>query len=271
MMTDPSSNPLAFYAAELRRLRSIAGMTQEQLAEATTYSPALVAAVETCRRIPSDDFAERADKALGTDGILSRLQTLVLQTSVLPWFKDLVEVERRATEIRIYETYVIPGLLQTEDYARHVVSATRPVITAEEIERAVALRMTRQEALYREDDPPRLWAILDESVLYRANGANEVMLAQLQHLLKASQRPNVVVQVVPNSEGSTAAGGRNFILLTLRTEPAVAYLEDIRSARYLRKADDVSQYSLTYDHLRSNALSDVKSAALIKEVARNYE
>jgi transcriptional regulator with XRE-family HTH domain len=130
-MTDPSVNPLAFYAAELRRLRGIAGMTQEQLAEATTWSPSLVAAVETCRRIPSDDFSERADKVLETDGILSRLQALVEHTSVLPWFKDLVDVERRATEIRIYETYVIPGLLQTEDYARNVISATRPVLTDE--------------------------------------------------------------------------------------------------------------------------------------------
>jgi transcriptional regulator with XRE-family HTH domain len=271
-MTDPGSSPLAFFAAELKRLRGAAGMTQEQLAEATTYSPALVAAIETCRRIPSDDFAARADKVLGVDGItLARLQPLVEQTSVLPWFRDLVEVERRATEIRIYETYVIPGLLQTEDYARHVIGATRPVITAEDIERAVALRMTRQEVLYREDDPPRLWAILDESVLYRVNGTNDVMLAQLQYLLKASEQPNIVVQVIPNSEGSTAAGGRNFILLTLRSEPTVAYLEDIRSARYLRKADDVVQYSLSYDHLRSNALSDVKSAVLIKEVAKKYE
>jgi hypothetical protein len=161
--------------------------------------------------------------------------------------------------------------LQTEDYARHVVSATRPVLTDEDVERAVALRMTRQEALYREDETPRLWVIIDESVLYRANGTNDVMRVQLQHLLEANRRPNVVVQVIPNSEGSTAAGGRNFILLTLKAEPAVAYLEDIRSARYLRKPDDVAQYALTYDHLRSNALSDTKSTALIKEAAKTYE
>jgi transcriptional regulator with XRE-family HTH domain len=271
VITDPSANPLAFYAAELRLLRAIAGMTQEQLAEATTWSAALVAAVETCRRIPSDVFSESADKALGTDGILSRLQALVEATSVLPWLKDLVDVERKATEVRIYEGYVVPGLLQTEDYARCVISATRPVLSAEEIDRAVALRMTRQEALYREDEPLRLWAILDEAVLYRVNGTKEVMLAQLLALIEASKRPNIVVQVIPNSEGSTAAGGRNFILLTLKSDPAVAYLEDIRSARYLRKAEDVAQYALTYDHLRSNALSDVKSAALIREAAKSYE
>ncbi len=133
---------------------------------------------------------------------------------MLPWFRDLVEVERRATDIRAYETYVIPGLLQTEDYARHCISATRPVITAEDVDRAVALRMTRQEILSRDDDPPRLWAIIDENVLY---------------------------------------------------------LEDIRSARYLRKPEDVSQYGLTFDHLRSSALSDVKSATLIGEVITRYE
>ncbi len=270
-MTDPESSPLAFFAAEIKRLRGIAGMTQEQLAKATNFSAGLVAAIETCRRIPSEDFADGADKALGTDGILSRLQRLVEQTSVLPWFRDLVDVERRATEIRIYETYVIPGLLQTEAYARHTISATRPVITAAEIDRAVALRLTRQETLYREDDPPRLWALLDESVLYRVNGTAEEMSAQLQHLILAGEQPNIVVQIIPNAEGSTAAEGRSFILLSLKSEPAVTYLQDIRSARYLRKTEDVTQYALAYDHLRSNALSDVKSAALIKEVAKHYE
>ncbi len=166
MSPDPSSSPLAFFVAELKRLRGIAGITQEALAEGTTYSPALVAAIETWRRIPSADFAERADKTLQTDGILTRLQTLVEQTSVLPWFRDLVDVERRATEIRIYETYVIPGLLQTEDYARNSISATRPVLSAEEIDRAVALRMTRQETLYREDDPPRVWVIKEVAEQY---------------------------------------------------------------------------------------------------------
>jgi transcriptional regulator with XRE-family HTH domain len=270
-MTDPDSSPLSFFAAEMKRLRGIAGLTQEQLAEATAFSPALVAAIETCRRIPSDQFSDRADKALGTDGILARLQRLVEQTSVLPWFRDLVDVERRAIEIRTYETYVIPGLLQLEAYARCTISATRPVISAEEVERAVALRLTRQEALCREDEPVRLWAIIDESVLYRANGTPEEMHAQLRHLMQVNERPNIVVQVIPNSEGSTAAEGRNFIILSLKSEPDVTYLQDIRTARYLRKPEDVVQYSIAFEHLRSSALSHAKSIALIKEVAKKYE
>src|SRR6266536_210644 len=142
MGRDSNSSPLAFFGAELKRLRQRAGITQQQLAERTNYALATVSAYETGTRIPSQDFAERADKVFGTDGDLTRLHGLVEQVSVLPWFRDRVEVERKARELHEYEPYLIPGLLQTEDYARAVVSATRPVLSDGAIERAVALRMT---------------------------------------------------------------------------------------------------------------------------------
>jgi transcriptional regulator with XRE-family HTH domain len=263
MDIDPSSSPLAFFASELKRMRTLTGVTQEALAEAAAYAPATVAAIETCRRIPSADFAGRADKELGAEGLLVRLQALVEETSVLPWFRDLVAVERKATEIREYDAYVIPGLLQTEDYARCCVSATRPALTPQEIERAVALRMTRQEILDR-DDPPRLWVIVEQSVMRRLVGSPETMGEQLAHMHRMSERPNIVLQIIPESEGPTAAGGRSFTLLTFRNEPSVVYLEDVTNARYIRKADEVSWYALTFDHLRSNALTDAKSATLIQ-------
>ncbi len=144
MNTEPSSSPLAFFAAEVKRLRGIADMTQEQLAKATTYSPATVAAIETCSLIASKEFAHGADKALNSDGHLERLQELVEQTSVLPWFRDLVETERKAISIQTYESYLVPGLLQTEAYARYCVSATRPLLPDDDVSRAVVLRMTRR-------------------------------------------------------------------------------------------------------------------------------
>lgn len=268
-MTDASANPLAFFAAELRRLRAIACITQDQLAETTTYSSSLVAAVETCRRIPSDDFAERADKALGTDGILARLQTLVEQTSVLPWFRDLVETERSAVSIRTYESYLVPGLLQTEDYARHAVSATRPRLSEEEIQRAVTLRMTRQQILDDQDDPPNLWAIIDESVLRRQIGDKDLMRVQCQHLLGVGQRPHIAIQVIPDAKGAACAYGKDFMILTFnstnkRPRAPVAYVEDMRSARYVREQDEVGAYSVTFDYLRSYALDDLQSADLIR-------
>jgi transcriptional regulator with XRE-family HTH domain len=276
-VTDSGSSPLAFFAAELKRLRAIAGMTQEALAEATTYSPALVAAIETCRRIPSADFATRADKALGTDGILERLQPLVETTAVLPWFRNRVEVERNAAEIREYESYQVPGLLQTEDYARAVIGASRPMLAQDAIERAVALRMTRQQILEPADDlpigqehTPRVWAIIDEAALNRAVGSADIMHRQREHLVELAQLPNVTIQVIPNSDGVTCAYGKAFTILTPAAGNGngngapVIYLEDIRNARYVRDRDEVAQYVLTFDHLRAYALNDKRTLDLIR-------
>jgi transcriptional regulator with XRE-family HTH domain len=267
--TDPNSSPLAFFAAEVKRLRGIAGMTQDQLAKETIYSAASVAAIETCRLIPSKKFAEYADKTFQTDGNLARLQTLVEQTSVLPWFRDLVETERSAVSIRTYESYLVPGLLQTEDYARHAVSATRPRLSEEEIQRAVTLRMTRQQILDDQDNPPKLWAIIDESVLRRQIGGKDVMRAQCQHLLDVGQHPHITIQVIPDAKGAACAYGKDFMILTFnsankRPRAPVAYVEDMRSARYVREQDEIGAYSVTFDYLRSYALDDLQSADLIR-------
>jgi transcriptional regulator with XRE-family HTH domain len=198
MDLDPSSSPLSFFIGELKRLRDLAGMTQEQLADAAGYAASTVAAIESSRLLPSADLAECFDKALDAGGHLIRVQMLVEKTSVLPWFRDRVEVERKAHEIREYEPYQIPGLLQTEDYARASVGADRPMLAKEVIERAVALRMTRQEILNLDHELPpesthghtkHLWAIIDESALYRVVGGPQVMQAQRDYLADVALQP----------------------------------------------------------------------------------
>ncbi len=271
MGRDSNSSPLAFFGAELKRLRQRAGITQQQLAERTNYALAAVSAYETGTRIPSREFAESADKVFGTDGDLTRLQGLVETVSVRPWFRDRVEVERRATEIWEYETYQIPGLLQTEDYARAIVSAVRPMLPADAIERAVALRMTRQEILEPDEaipidqqNAPRLWAVVDESALHRMVGNPEIMQAQREHLVAMAQRPNVTVQIIPSVAGPTCAFGRAFAVLISRNGSSVAYFEDVGTARYVRDRDEVSRYMLIFEHLRASALDDKRSVKLIK-------
>jgi len=276
--TDPYSSPLAYFAAELKRLRERAGVTQSDVAEATNYSLSTVSAYETGNLIPSAAFAVRVDKFFGTDGQseddegdLTRLQHLVEQVSVRPWFRDRVDVERKAAEIREYDSYQIPGLLQTADYARAVISAGRPRMSEEEIERAVAVRMTRQEILERDNDlpadrdnTPRLWAIIDEAALHRVVGNSEVMRVQREHLVEMAQRPNVTIQVIPNSEGVTCAYGRAFTILISNNGSSVVYLEDLINAHYVRNRDEVGLFALKFDHLRSSALTDDKSLQLIK-------
>ena len=154
MATDPYSSPLAFFGAQLKRLREQSGMTQTQVAERANYALSTVSAYETGTRIPSADFAKLADRVFGSGELLTELQKLVDQVSVRPWFRDRVEVERKAAEIREYESYQIPGLLQTEDYARAIISVGRPKMASDEIERLVALRMTRQEILELRDGLP---------------------------------------------------------------------------------------------------------------------
>jgi hypothetical protein len=146
--------------------------------------------VETCRLLPSEALAEALEKVFGTDGHFQRVQALVEETSVIPMFRDFVKVERTADEMRVYEPYQIPALLQTEDYIRAAGRAWRPMRSDEEIEKAVALRLTRQE-IFDGDDAlppvnytmtPRFWFIIDESVLRRKVGNVGVMRAQLEHL-----------------------------------------------------------------------------------------
>jgi hypothetical protein len=187
----------------------------------------------------------------------------VEQTSVLPWFRDLVEVEQRATDIRTYAPYLIPGLFQTEAYTRAVAHAPRPALSESDIERAVMLRMTRQEIL-GQDEPPRIWAIIEESVLRRLVGGPEVMTAQGARLLALSRKPNITVQIISDSQGATCAFGRAFTILTAKPGSSVVYLEDIGSAHYLRDRDEVGKYVLAFDHLRVRALDDDTSADMIK-------
>jgi transcriptional regulator with XRE-family HTH domain len=169
MAPDPNSGALAFFGSELKRLRELAGMTQGELAEKVHSALSTVSAYETAKRVPPSEFAMSADEVLHADQHLIRLQRLVEQTSVLKWFRPRIEVERNASEIREYESYQIPGLLQTEDYMRCVIEAGRPAITAEEREHAITLRLTRQAILEPNDNAPidrpgdkRLWAIMDE-------------------------------------------------------------------------------------------------------------
>lgn len=271
MAADPYSSPLAFFTAKLKRQREQAGLTLDDVAKRTNFALSTVSAYETGRRIASPDFARLADELYGTGDELAELQKLVDSVSLLPWFRNRVEVERKAAEIREYESYQVPGLLQTEDYARAIISVGRPRMSPDELERAVALRMTRQEILDPRDDlpvdqeqTPRYWAIIDESALLRVVGSAEIMQAQREHLTELAQRPYITIQVVTNDQGPTSAYGRAFTVLVARENSAVVYLEDPNGARYVRDRDDVSRYTLIFDHLRASALDDTRTIRFMK-------
>ncbi|GIH73383.1 transcriptional regulator [Sphaerimonospora thailandensis] len=185
---------------------------------------------------------------------------------VLPsWFETYVGLEEAAGGIRNYEVQFVPGLLQTEEYARAVVRLGNADATAEDVERRVRLRMLRQAVLTR-PEPPHLWAVVDEAVVRRPLGGRDVMRAQLEHLLELVELPNVTLQVVPFLAGGLTAAGGPFSILRFAEAslPDVVYLEQLTSAVYLDKREDVDRYLLVMDRLCVAA----KSASETKDMLR---
>ena len=197
---------------------------------------------------------------------------------VLPdWFEEYVGLEGAASLIRAYELQFVPGLFQTEDYARAVVRLGYPNASADEVDRRVALRMMRQRQFAVSagsggNEGPRLWAVLDETALRRPLGGVKVMRAQLDHLIKLAAQPAVTLQIVPFRNGGHAAAGGPFSILRFAEPdlPDVVYLEQLTSALYLDKREDVDHYVAVMDRLFAEAEPPEASAAFVKTVRKEF-
>jgi transcriptional regulator with XRE-family HTH domain len=246
-----------------------AGLTQDQLAEKIVYSPSLVAHVETGTRAPGLDFAGRADEALRTAGYASRLQPFVRREAYPAWFRDWVEIEREATSLRWFEPLLIPGLLQTADYARAVLAAAYPASADGEIDRLVTALLDRQ-AILAHADPPLLWVILDEGVLHRPVGGPKVMAGQIDRLIAAARQPRIVLQVVPLDAGAPAGLDGQFVIAGFDGRPDVAYLDNALAGQVVERAADVARIALLYDILKAEALSPRASADLARKAIERW-
>jgi transcriptional regulator with XRE-family HTH domain len=179
-----------------------------------------------------------------------------------------VGLEGAATEVKNFELAVVPGLLQIEGYARAIQTAAFPD-QPEEAERRVELRMARQACL-TEDPPLTFWAVVDEGVLHRRTGGDEVMRAQLRHLIEMGKQPNITIQVLPYSEGWHPGTTGSFSILEFPdgVHSPVAYVVSLAGDVYLEREDDMRRVTLTYTHLQTAALSASKSRDLIAAIAR---
>ena len=265
----PQVTTLDLFADELRRARTQAGLSQEALGQAINYSGSLIAAVETGRRIPSRDFAKRIDETLATGGRLGRIQVIVGRDAVLPWFRQWVAVEQEAVLLRTYQVAVLPGLLQTEAYARAVL-AGGALLTPEEVEKQVAARLERQRLLERES-PPHLISVLDETVLRRPVGGPAVMREQLRHLVEvAAAHPRVRLHIVPAGTGAYAGLNGPFVLATSSADDDLVFLDTPRRGMVLDHGEDVRAIRQSWEAVRAEALSHPQSIELIEEVAESW-
>jgi transcriptional regulator with XRE-family HTH domain len=255
---DPTASPLDYYGWELRRQREAHGLKQGQLGEIIFCTGSLIGQIETTRKVPTRDFSERVDAALGTDGLFSRLIGLVLRSQLPNWFQPYAEMEAKAAYISTYQAQLVYGLLQTEEYARAVLATGAP----NDLEGLVTARMERQRILEREPSP-LVWVVLDEAVLHRPIGGTGVMRRQLAHLLRFTGHRWVHVQVLPNKAGEHASLAGSFNFLRFEDDPDVVYTEDVISGHMTANSETIKEAALRYAHVQAAALSVEESAELI--------
>lgn len=258
---DPGASPLDYYGFELRRLREAAELTQRQLGDILNYTGSLVGQVETARKVPTVEFSERVDAALGTGGLFSRLVVLVLRSQLPAWFREVAELEARALEICTFQTHLVHGLLQTPAYARAVLG----VLDQNDLDDRTAVRLARQR-IFEKTAPPVLWIVISEGVLCQEIGGRVAMREQLRHLLSFETNPRINVQVLPFAAGAHPGAQGSFTLFRFAGDPTIVYTEGYGSGHPSANPDTVNDCSLRYDHLRAAALSLKDSAELIRRV-----
>ncbi|MGC5011241.1 helix-turn-helix domain-containing protein [Streptosporangium sp. DT93] len=263
---DPTTSPVAFFGFELRRYRHEAGLSQEKLARRIGFALGTVSMAETGRRPPTEDFVRRCDQALGAEGALIRIKEMMDNVAArLPaWFRPWAEIEQAAESLRTWEPLIVPGLLQTAEYAR-VLFVGEPRASAEKVELDVAARLERQRILERED-PPMFWVVLDEGVLGRCIGDGAVMTAQLDHLLEVARTPHVTIQVVPSGAGSTVGLLGGFVIAQVRGLANTAYMESAGQGQVTDRPVDVANITIKYEAIRADALPQRASLELIREM-----
>jgi transcriptional regulator with XRE-family HTH domain len=267
-------------AAELRRSRDEAGLTWEAVAERMGWSTSKVYRIEGDKvSVLLRDVA----RLLDLYGVTGEHRDAVLELArqarrkdwwhqyggaIPAWFQFYVGLEAEAATLRGYESEFVPGVMQTEDYARAIMS-TAPEPDSEEAERQIAVRMERQKRL-RGDNPLTLWVVLNEAVIRRQVGGPQVMRGQLTHLGELAALRNVTVQVLTYAAGAHPAMHGAFTIMEFpeETHPDVVYLEAQTGALYLEMTSDLRRYSLVFDYLRAQALAPAASRALIAQVAK---
>ncbi|MFF2653204.1 helix-turn-helix domain-containing protein [Streptomyces sp. NPDC058045] len=269
---------------ELRKMRQSNDMTAAQVAKALGWSESKVSRIESGKSPLSDQDAQLLLARYGVEDPQDVRQFISLARrsrqngwwhsygEALPdWLKPYLGFESDAASIWTYQTELVPGLFQTEGYARAVIGSMNPELSADEVEVRASARVQRQEILTNED-PPRVWAIVNEAVIRRVVGSNDVMSEQLQVLADVAESlPTVTVQVLPFDAGSHVAMGYSFSYLSFEDVPgSIAYSEGPTSATYLDKDSDLTRHAEIFQRLVASSERPEKSIELIRTVAEDY-
>jgi transcriptional regulator with XRE-family HTH domain len=259
-----SAVPLIF-GRLLKRLRTQAGMERAELGSRTGYSAATIASFEQGRRIPSARFIRHADEVLGAQGVLVDFSDEMEKAQYPAFFQDAAALEKKAVALHFFAVQTVPGLLQTEDYARAVFTVRRPPLDEATIEQRVTARLARQEIFGRKP-MPTISFVMEEAVLRKGLGGREVVRGQLEQILLIGQRSNVEIQVMPDAREEHAALSGRFTLIETTKGRRIAYVEAYKSSRLFIDRSTVRELEERYGLLRAQALSPRESLALVEKL-----
>ncbi|NEB36556.1 helix-turn-helix transcriptional regulator [Streptomyces sp. SID14515] len=265
---DPD-DPDTSFGLQLRQARDARGWTQDELASRMGCSGTHISAVETGRRPPTPRFARSVDRALGTGDKFSRMVQAMKETALLEGFPEFVRQEIRAAEIRLFELGIIPGLLQTAEYAEAICNGAvrRGAITEQQAEERLALLAERQASLSR-TPPPMIYAVLDESCIHQSVGGATVMKAQLDRLIAFAESPSTVLQIAPFDLGERRTFDQPVTLLTLPDRTQLAYSESAQQGRLERDMHFVQPFLTAYHQMQAEAASQAESVAKISKLRK---
>lgn len=269
-MPDAESSAADYFAAELRAQRALRGWTQVETGEKIGYSGSYVSDLERGDRLPTIQVAQACDRVFGTPGTFVRLHEVAKRTAYPSFFAPVVPLEQEAVRIHGWELGVVPGLQQTERYARSVIKARRPQADEATIERTVTARTERQVILTREK-PPLLWYVVHEGVLRHVIGGHEIMGEQLDKLIDMAGQPGIVFQVLPFTAHDHAGVEGPIAIYERPSAPAVGYTECYAGGRIVEDDEEVADLLTVLGMLRAAALSPRDSLTLVKEIRRQLD
>jgi transcriptional regulator with XRE-family HTH domain len=270
---------LGLFADEMRAHRVARGWTQAELAAELHYSDGLVGQVESCYKAPSKEFAKALDRVFQTPGFtgegglgtFGRQERRIGSMPFPPSFRSFTPFEAAAVSLSTYQHSLVPGLLQTPEYARAVLE-TKPNAGEDEIESLIAGRLERQSVLTRSEPPaPLLMALIDEGALHRPVAPPGVMADQIAYLVEMSRRPNITVQVVPYSAGGHTGLLGSFDVAEPDSGEAIVFVEDIADGRVSDDAATVRQVTLRFRSLQSEALPKSASRTVMESVRQEWK
>lgn len=262
---EPGSGVVTAFGRQLKLLRVRAALERPEFGKLVGYAGQSIASFEQGRRIPPPRFIDRADEVLDAGGVLKALKEEVGRAQYPAFFRDMARLEAQAVALHVYAAQAVPGLLQTDEYARAVFTMRRPLLDEDTIEQRVAARLARQEIFSRRP-MPTLSFVIEESVLRRPIGGWALLQGQLEQIMLHAHRRNVEVQIMPNDRTEHCGLAGPFTLIEDRDGRRMAYVEVQRDSRLHTDRSAVREIEEQYGILRAQALTPHESLAFVEEL-----